>query len=243
MNKYENFFTFSMKSLLAVCGVIVIIALLMGKEDVGIGFLGSILGGFIGGFFTLMGVRKTIELQESEKALNELPNKILTLEEIMDHLTEIEDRVNEWKENLYHIKSSSKLHSDLTNMNEYFISKGMELRKLAVHVNGEVFGEISEFFIHENGISSLSYYISIYEGEKSVLDDLVNTAKRKSYFNNSEDYRNEVKELAGIALLDEITFEWLQNKIDEKIGEIISKLNDIDSLLYVHQMRYQEQLR
>lgn len=244
MNNRDKTFSESIIAISGICIMILVITVLTNKVDVGVGFIGSILGGLIGGFFTLMGVRRTIDLQESEKAFNELPNKILTLEELMEHLTEIEEKVYEWRRNIYHIKSPSKLRSDLTNMNEYLISKGMELRKFAIHVNGEIFREISEFFIHENGVSSLGYYISIYEGDRSVLNDLVDITKRKSYyFNTPEDYRNEVKELVEIALLDEITVQWLQDKMHEKIGGIISKIEDIDELLYIHQMRYQEQLR
>ena len=83
MNNRDKTFSESIIAISGICIIILVITVLTKKVDVGVGFIGSILGGLIGGFFTLMGVRKTIDLQESEKAFNELPNKILTLEEIM----------------------------------------------------------------------------------------------------------------------------------------------------------------
>ncbi|MEK6449591.1 hypothetical protein [Priestia aryabhattai] len=250
MNEHEDFFIFCMKCLLGVGGGLALIAILVGKEDAGIGFLGSILGGFIGGFFTLMGVRKTIDLQISKEELDRLPSKILNLDKATTQYFNIMDYVIGMQDRIRNIRTAQALRTDLEEFSNTLRSMSTELKTLSVHVNGEIFRRLNNI-LPDNHMADLLIYINLHEGKENISDLLrafngCEELGEKEVYLKSRAYlvfRLEYEEVLEMLSLETFSFEWLQEKFIRKLDEFRDKLDGNHEVLFEYMEKYQKQLK
>lgn len=250
MNKYEDFFSFSMKIFIGICAVIFTVTIFMGKEDVGIGFLGSILGGLIGGVFTLMGVRKTIDLQISKEELDRLPSKILNLDKATAQYFNIMDYVMGMQGRIRNIRTAQALRIELEDFSNHLRSMSTELKTLSVHVNGEIFRRLN-IILPDNHMADLVIYINLHEGKENI-SDLLRTFNGSEELGEKEDYlrsraylvfRLEYDEVLEMLNLETFSFEWVQEKFISKLDEFRDRLDRNHQVLFEYMEKYQKQLK
>ncbi|MED3981270.1 hypothetical protein [Priestia megaterium] len=249
MNKNEDFFTFSIKAFIGICGVIVTVTLLTGKVDVGIGFLGSILGGLIGGFFTLMGVSKTIDLQVSKEEIDRLPSKILNLDKVTTKYFNIMEDIMEMQNRIRNIRTIQALRKELEDFSKHLHSMSTELKTLSVHVNGEIFRRLNNI-IPDNHMADLVIYINLHEGKENIAD-LLRTFNGSEELGEKEGYlksraylvfRLEYEEVLEMLSLETFSFEWVQEKFISKLDEFRDRLDENQQVLFQYMEEYQKRL-
>lgn len=89
--------TISNQVVLILIGVIIILCILFanGLSSTMIGFWGSVLGGMIGGIFTVVGVSQTLRYESDKTRKNELT---LILTQLLDMSKQVKDHINELME-------------------------------------------------------------------------------------------------------------------------------------------------
>ncbi|MFS0604928.1 hypothetical protein [Peribacillus frigoritolerans] len=132
-----------------------------GGTDTWIGFLGSYIGSIISGLVTLLGVLFSIEFTKSQTMKDKLPEKIENLEECIDFIGGILDRLSVLERidvsevsrpahsrttKLYELDPNFNLiNKKNTNFDEYIIASEKTIRKHLIKVNAKAYTSYRTF--------------------------------------------------------------------------------------------------
>lgn len=147
MNKYENFLLI----ILSIAGFLLIMAIIFDiieslNRDLGVamvGVIGSIVGGLIGGFFTYLGVKLTLDKQSE----NEIPIKLICLNKSINLINIHDSKI---KETYNFVLAQTKLNDVVATeigrrvrdvLDHYIYNKDSIVNEVA-HVNGKTYKTI-----------------------------------------------------------------------------------------------------
>lgn len=240
-------------SICIACISFIVISILNRQTDItvaSIGFIGSIFGGLIGGLFTLMGVRRTIDLQISKEEFDRLPGKLLNLDKTTEKYFKIMEYLNVMKGNISNIRTAKELRHQLKGFSSRLEEMNRELKYTAINVNGDIFRVISHV-VPEDGMSDLIRYINVYE-DKSNIKEILKTFNGSEEIGEKEEYlrsrayvvfRFEYEEILEIFDMENIPFEWVRNKIIGELDTFYDRLEDNHEILFDYTKIYQNQLK
>lgn len=180
-------FTISRNTLLVMIGVIILFFILFTNElsAKSVGFWGSILGGIIGGIFTVLGVRQTIRYESDRTRLNEFS---LTITQLLDMKKQVEihiDELMEFNKLFRHIDWTGKVDGVIIgNPLEEFKAKTNELEfrlsQASIPIDIETYKKVGFTFNEIKG--KISWNLSVLKGWVIYSEEPINVPEELDSF-------------------------------------------------------------
>ncbi|MGG1573166.1 hypothetical protein [Fictibacillus sp. NRS-1165] len=118
------------------------------KYTLGTSFLGSVLGGIIGGIFTVVGIKWTIDHEKREKYIDRIPARIVDIEllerDILDFI------FNQYRPALIRIfntietQDTTKAFAELEKLRNHLVTVRYDWKKRAVSLHNQLYKTVSD---------------------------------------------------------------------------------------------------
>ncbi|MCI2254103.1 hypothetical protein L2D08_06970 [Domibacillus sp. PGB-M46] len=230
-----------------LASILVIAAIVFGirPDDAMLGFWGGIIGGIAGGLFTYFGVKQTLNFEMNKSKIDALPQKILHSDSLISKLDEVANKIFLFRSDLIHVKTEKELQKQKTEKLDFLHSAETELKNLAVHINGEAYRNLDKAFsILIERVYGLTAYVEDYEDKGSAKESLefldsVPDDVRPYVLDFDRDY----KILKEIIEAEALTFDWVKERVGERLDDMVVELEDLDGSLRKLKNKFIQELK